>query len=203
MWSQSTRPVSLQRSVRPGSILPYSGSLGSRFATYWRYYDGTLTAAIPSRLLRSSLAHRYLVVALSFAPDAAKGLTPPHQAWRFFPAVTPAPPLFYQGVWLLSQVPEFPLCVLALLFDPGRSLVSPSFDTRNIAYDPRVKSRLPATILISGLNCTALTLASPCLHALTAHFLGRVGFATDLRTGAWVRWDFQSVGTDQAPTGKQ
>jgi len=59
-----------------------------------------------------------------------------------------------------------------------------------VAYDMLEHLGLPATIHISGLNHTALTLASPCMHALPAHILGRVGFATDLRTVAWIRWDF-------------
>lgn len=58
--------------VTPGFSLPYSGSLGLRFATYRRYYGKTLTAAIPSRLLRFDLSRTdTLWVALFFAPDAA------------------------------------------------------------------------------------------------------------------------------------
>jgi hypothetical protein len=56
------------------------------------------------------------VVALFFAPDAAKGLTPLHQAWRLLSGFSVSGS--FKGGRLLSQVPELPLCVLALFSDP-------------------------------------------------------------------------------------
>ena len=153
--------------------LPSRGSLGPRFPTC----TGPMLRedSLPARLgsLRSSLASRYLACFSAFvgSPMGAQPGGSPQATPGPLVARSPSPGMSQGDRWF-SHVPKSPLCMHALLSDPGGVLGTRHIAPRTAAFRPletvgflldtALRSiLLSTTILISGLNHTACILATP------------------------------------------
>ena len=147
--------------------LPYSGSLGHRFATYQRYYGSLRRLSFRLGLLRLSLVSRYLAVSLFFCMSFGLRETSPNDIRRIG---HPAPlhcltGNVRQGV---DRPPRFlaqPSARMPRSMTPAGSTIPPSPQYHRVLPSACMDNvGFPRLYNISGLNHAACVLASRVLH---------------------------------------